>query len=169
LWIRLGPGTIIFRRLPVAGDLTMSRRITTNPDGEARRAVTPQQELAVDLLASGKTVTETAATIGTSRQTVSEWLNRSAAFRASLNERRQELWVANADRLRALLPDAVEALAGELRDGNRLKAAALILRSCGAYGLAAPLAPTDPDEIELADRERDDSRRTRSIIASLVP
>jgi DNA invertase Pin-like site-specific DNA recombinase len=75
----------------VAGDLTMSRRITTNPDGEARRAVTPQQELAVDLLASGKTVTETAATIGTSRQTVSEWLNRSAAFRASLNERRQEL------------------------------------------------------------------------------
>jgi hypothetical protein len=142
--------------------------MTTSPDGEARPALTPQQELAIDLLAGGKTVTETAAAVGVSRQTVSEWLNRSAVFRAGLNERRQELWAANTDRLRALLPDALEALAGELRGGDRLKAAALVLRACGAYGLAAPLAPTDPEEVELADRERDSSRRARSMMASLT-
>jgi hypothetical protein len=149
----------------------MSRRTTTNPDSDARPALTPQQELAVDLLAGGKTVTETATAVGVARQTVSEWLNRSAVFRAGLNGRRQELWVTNADRLRALLPEAVEALAGELRGGSggdRLKAAALVLRACGAYGLAAPLAPTDPEEVELADRERAGDRRTRSMMASLT-
>jgi hypothetical protein len=145
----------------------MSRRITTNPDSTARHPMTPQQELAVDLLASGKTVTEAAAAIGVSRQTVSDWLNRNADFRASLNARRQELWEAMGDRLRALLPDAVEALASELRDGNRLKAAALILRACGADGLPAPLGPTDPEEMEIADRERDNDRTMRSTLASI--
>ena len=101
------------------------------------------------------------------RQTVSEWVNRGVAFRAGLNGRRQELWDANCDRLRALLPDAVEALATELRNGDRLKAAALILRACGAYALAAPMAPTDPEEIELADRERASSQSMRSSIADL--
>jgi hypothetical protein len=142
--------------------------MATNPDSDARPALTPQQELAVDLLAGGKTVTETAAAVGVARQTVSEWLSRSAVFRAGLNGRRQELWVANADRLRALLPEAVEALAGELRGGggDKLKVAALVLRACGAYGLAAPLAPTDPEEVELADRERASDRRARSRVAS---
>lgn len=76
--------------------------------------MTTQQELAVDLLASGKTVTETVVAIGVSRQTVSGWMNRSAEFRAGLNARYQELWAAMGDRLQALLPDAVEALASEL-------------------------------------------------------
>ena len=143
----------------------MARRITTEPDTTARPAMTTQQELAVDLLASGRTVTEAAATIGVARQTVSEWLNQNADFRAALNERRQELWAATGDRLRALLPDAVDALAGELRGGNRLRAAALVLRVCGADGLAAPLGPTDPEEIELADRERESSRTMRSALA----
>ncbi len=146
--------------------------MATNPDGAAARpALTPQQELAVDLLAGGKTVTEAAAAVGVARQTVSDWLNRSAVFRAGLNGRRQELWVANTDRLRALLPEAVEALAGELRGGggDRLKAAALVLRACGAYGLAAPLAPTDPEEVELADRESDTIRQTRSMMVLLLP
>jgi DNA-binding transcriptional ArsR family regulator len=145
----------------------MSRRITTDPDSATPRAMTPQQELAVDLLASGKTVTEAAAAIGVSRQTVSEWLNRSADFRASLNVRRQELWEAMGDRLRALLPDAVEALASELRDGNRLKAVALVLRACGADGLTAPNGATDPEDIEIANRERDNDRVRRSTLASI--
>jgi hypothetical protein len=50
----------------------MSRCTTTNPDGDARPALTPQQELAVGLLAGGKTVTKAAAAVGVARQTVSE-------------------------------------------------------------------------------------------------
>ena len=143
----------------------MARRITTEPDTTARPALTPQQELAVDLLASGRTVTEAAATVGVARQTVSEWLNRSPEFRAGLNERRQELWAATGDRLRGLLPDAVDALAGELRGGSRLRAAALVLRACGADGLVAPVGSTDPEEIKLADQARDNDRTTRSALA----
>ena len=146
----------------------MRRRNPTNPDSQATDSrLTPQQELAIDLLASGKTITEAAEAVGVARQTASEWVNRGVAFRAGLNGRRQELWDANCDRLRSMLPDAVEALAIELRNGDRLKAAALILRACGAYALAAPMAPTDPEEIELADRERASSQSTRSGIADL--
>ena len=146
----------------------MRRRNLTNPDSQATDSrLTPQQELAIDLLASGKTITEAAEAVGFTRQTASAWVNRGVAFRAGLNGRRQELWDANCDRLRSMLPDAVEALATELRNGDRLKAAALILRACGAYALAAPTAPTDPEEIELADRERASSQSTRSRIAYL--
>ena len=57
----------------MAGEPGMSRRTTTNPDGAAARpSLTPQQELAVDLLAGGKTVTEATAAVGVARQTVSE-------------------------------------------------------------------------------------------------
>ena len=43
-----------------------------------------------------------------------------------------------------------------------------VLRACGAHGLAAPLAPTDPEEVELADQERESTRRARSMMASLT-
>jgi hypothetical protein len=41
---------------------------------DADTALTPQQEAAADLLATGKTVTDTAEAIGVTRQTVSECL-----------------------------------------------------------------------------------------------
>jgi hypothetical protein len=70
----------------------MARHKPTNPD-TPDWTLTPQQAMAVDLLASGKTITDTAQAIEVSRQTVSEWLNHHPGFQAALNSRRQELWV----------------------------------------------------------------------------
>jgi hypothetical protein len=52
----------------------MPRQKPTNPD-IPDWTLTPQQETAVDFLVSGMTVTDTAAAVEVTRQTVSEWLN----------------------------------------------------------------------------------------------
>ena len=91
----------------------MARRNPTNPD-TLDWTLTPQQETAVDLLASGKTVTDTATAIEVTRQTVSEWLNHHPGFQAALNSRRQELWAGVSDTLRGLLPKALDVLKREL-------------------------------------------------------
>ena len=77
----------------------MARQKPTNPD-TPDWTLTPQQETAVDLLASGKTVTDTATAVEVTRQTVSEWLNHHPGFQAALNSRRQELWAGMTDALR---------------------------------------------------------------------
>ena len=100
----------------------MARQKPTNPD-TPDWTLTPQQETAVDLLASGKTVTDTAAAVEVTRQTVSEWLNHHPGFQAALNSRRQELWAGMTDALRNLLPQAVEVLKHELEGEARLQAA----------------------------------------------
>jgi DNA-binding NarL/FixJ family response regulator len=67
----------------------MARHKPTNPD-TLDWPLTPQQETAVDLLASGKMVTDTAMAIAVTRQTVSEWRHHHPGFQAALNSRRQE-------------------------------------------------------------------------------
>ena len=128
----------------------MARHKPTNPD-TPDWTLTPQQETAVDLLASGKTVTDTAAAVEVTRQTVSEWLNHHPGFQAALNRRRQALWADMVDGLRALLPRAVEVLKAELEGETPLPAAIHVLKACGLYGGGqAPSGPTAPEPIALA-------------------
>jgi transposase-like protein len=91
-----------------------------------RYDLSPQQETAVDLLAAGATVTEAAEKLGVARQTVSEWRNHNRSFQAALNERRGELWSSTTDRLRALVPPALDLLEREVRNGNVKVALALV-------------------------------------------
>jgi len=87
----------------------VARQKLTNPD-TPDWTLTPQQEMAADLLASGKTVTDTAMAIEVTRQTMSEWRNHHPSFQAALNKRRQELWEGMTDTLRGLLPKALDVL-----------------------------------------------------------
>jgi hypothetical protein len=86
----------------------MARRNPTNPDVPATPdwSLSPQQAAAVDLLASGQTLTAVAAVIEVTRQTVSGWVNQHPGFQAALHNRRQELWDGMADTLRALWRDS---------------------------------------------------------------
>jgi hypothetical protein len=137
----------------------MARRNPTNPD-TADWTLTPQQETAVDLLASGKTLTDTATAVGVTRPTVSQWLNHHPGFQAALNHRRQELWAEITEGLRALLPRAVAVLAQALEEEEALSAAIHLLKATGLYGtLLAPSGPTDPQAIALAMRMAEDSRQ----------
>ena len=146
----------------------MARQKTTNPD-TPDWTLTPQQETAVDLLASGKTVTDTAAAVEVTRQTVSEWLNHHPGFQAALNRRRQELWADLIDGLRALAPKAVDVLKRELEGETPLPAALAILKSCGLT--SANLRPSGPctvEEVEQAQRQREVERTLTAISAEDV-
>ena len=122
----------------------------TNSD---ESALTPQQLAAVDLLAAGRTVTQAADALEIARQTVSQWLNQHCGFQAALNERRQELWDTASDKLRNLLPTALEVLESELANGkDKVNAAALILKSAGLSSLSRPSGPVTAKEVKL-DRD----------------
>ena len=108
----------------------------------------------MDLLTSGKTVTDTAQAIDVTRQTVSEWLNHHPGFEAALNRRRQELWGGMTDTLRGLLPKALEVLKGELEGEQPLPAAVHVLKACGLYGLPIPTGATDPQTIALEQQRK---------------
>src|SRR2546430_5059150 len=82
--------------------------VTPQPDSETW-ALSPQQETAVGLLASGKTVDETVQALNVTRQTIGAWL-RHPGVQAALNGRRQEQWAGMTDRLRSLLPKALDVL-----------------------------------------------------------
>ncbi len=117
--------------------------------------LTPQQETAVDLLAFGATITDAAATVKVSRQTVSEWRNHHAGFQAVLNARRRELFAENQERLRSLVPKALETLEGSLGDERQAMATAVhILKAAGLYGLPEPSGSIHVDEIESAEQTR---------------
>jgi transposase-like protein len=54
-------------------------------------AFTPQQDAAINLLATGYSVTDAAAVLGVSRSILDKWRNRNPAFEHELSRRRQEI------------------------------------------------------------------------------
>ena len=143
----------------------MARRNPTNPDVPATPdwSLSPQQAAAVDLLASGQTLTAVAAAIEVTRQTVSGWVNQHPGFQAAMHNRRQELWDGMADTLRGLLPRAVEVLKQQLEVRQPLTAAVHVLKACGLYGgLPAPGGWLEPEDAAAAlPRRRQDQAMER--------
>jgi transposase-like protein len=143
----------------------MSRQNPTETD-DRRGALTTQQEAAADMLAAGATVTETAEKLGMARQTVSEWRNQNPGFQAAVNLRRQDLWQAQSDRLRALLPKALNLLENAIETGS-VSAATAVLKAAGLHGLQPPEGPTTTEDAEIVAKEQEAARRDRSLFVSL--
>lgn len=127
--------------------------------------LTLAQQSAVDLLAAGRNDTETAEALNLNRVTVTKWRLYSPEFRAALAAQRAAIWGASADRLRALLPKALDALAEALEeadDSDRVNVALAVLKLAGPLPLV-PTGPTDPEEIVRLTVEQERERtRTRS-------
>src|SRR6516162_5854945 len=103
---------------------------------------------AIDLLASGKTDKETAELLGLSRTCITKWRLYSPEFQATLNRRRAEVWGAGIDRLRSLIPKALDALAEEVaskESPNRFKAAVELLKLAQLPSGTAGIGPTDAE------------------------
>src|SRR5262249_297628 len=114
-----------------------------------KHGLTLPQQSAIDLLASGKTDTETAELLGLTRVAVSKWRLYDPVFQASLNRRGAEVWGAGCARLRALIPKALATLAEALEEKDpptRLKAALEVLR-LARLPAPVPAGPTAPEEI----------------------
>ena len=141
-----------------------STRARSHADG-----LTLDQQSAVDLLAAGKNDTETAAALNLNRVTVTRWRLYSPEFRAALAVRRADIWGAAGDRLRSLIPKALDALADALNDTNnveRLNVALAVLKLAGPPAVP-PDEPTDPEEVVNAVTEQERARR-RSIPGDLL-
>ena len=113
--------------------------------------LTVVQQNAIDLLMTGQADAEVAAAVGVTRQTVCTWRRHHPAFQAALNARRAETWGRTVDRLRELLPRAVERLAEELDGPNGWRIA---LRLVEQAGLTQPrgvslgaVGATDPEAV----------------------
>ena len=112
--------------------------------------LTLAQQNAIDLLAAGRTDTEAARMLNLHRTTVTKWRLYDPAFQAALNRLRAEVWGAAIDRLRGLVPKALDALADALEtkdDPNRLKAACEILRMAQLPAPGEGIGLTDADAI----------------------
>ena len=125
-------------------EYTMSKNPISN-------RLTPQQETAINLILAGKTDGDVAQAIGKSRSTVNVWRNHNPLFIATLNDRRQQIWSGQLNRLNTLATAAVDALQDGLHDTDikvRLTAAVHILKATGAYGADTPdTKKTDPAEV----------------------
>lgn len=125
--------------------------------------LTVAQENAVDALASGQKDADVASLVGVNRVTVTRWRLYHPHFQAALNERRQAIWAASLDRLRALVPVALDAVADELANvgsPRRLDAAFGLLKLVPLAEAAAPAGCIDGEEIvrQIVEEERDGVR-----------
>ena len=65
---------------------------------------------AIPLILSGKTDSEVAKAVGVSRQTINYWKNKDIYFQAELNYQRREAYDSQIERIRRLLPKAVDVI-----------------------------------------------------------
>src|SRR5688500_20100455 len=109
------------------------------------KPLTIEQENAVDSLITGATDAETAARVGVTRTTISEW-RHNPLFVATLEQRRAELWRAPQEKLRSLAMKDVEKLAVAIESGD-LKASVDILQFIGIYYAVEQIGDTDNETV----------------------
>lgn len=125
----------------------MTRQKATKVDFQALRELTPAQATAVDLVSVGKSDQEVGEAVGVTRQTVNVWRHHHPAFVAAVNVRRVDLWDDVRDRLRRLLPKALDALERGL-DGPDGWRVGLALVKLGAEKHELDLAPGGATEAD---------------------
>lgn len=118
----------------------------TNGNKTLRRGLSVEQQNAIDLLVTGKTDLETAEAVDVHRTSVTRWRLYDPAFQAAFNARRLEVWGASADKLRSLVPKALDALTTAMEGGNVL-AAVTIIKAAALDKLPPSSGPTDPDQM----------------------
>jgi hypothetical protein len=112
--------------------------------------LTPRQQRAVELLATGSTHEAAATAVGVARETITRWSSNHPAFRAALNLHRVATAVDMASRglrIRALALDVVER---NLESAD-LSAALAVLRVLPALDTQRP---ADADSLLAADLQR---------------
>jgi hypothetical protein len=109
------------------------------------RTLTPEQRAAAAMLADGKTPNETAEALGLPVVMVMAWADYVPEVWAEVNKQRKANHTRAADKLRSMVPDALDALKDELNGPDRIKAAGIVLKL--AEGLGAPDGKTDATAI----------------------
>ena len=98
--------------------------------------LTEKQQTAIELLAAGTSVSETARQLGVTRATVSRWANQDVAFFTALNQVRRDMHESHRDQLRSLAGRALgvleELLDKETPPHLRFRAAVAVIEATKA-------------------------------------
>ena len=106
------------------------------------KPLSPEQLNAIELLIQGETDQAVADAIGRDRTTLWHWKTRTPFFMATLEARRQEQFGQSAQRLRNLLSQAIDNIAGAVEAGD-VKASFELVRATGLHGFAPPTGDTN--------------------------
>jgi len=99
----------------------------------SRATLTPDQLVAVDILATGGSLDDVQKATGVEAETVRDW-ETDPVFVAAVNVRTNEARDAHLVRLRAMVPAALEALEGLIDSPDpavRLRVASYVLKAAG--------------------------------------
>ena len=116
-----------------------------------RFALTAKQKQAISLLCVGKTVTDTAKTIGVDRRTLQRWQTRDPFFQSEYNQQRQELFDSMQLRIQGLMGKALGVMDLELESGNWRVALALLQLSAK---MPHSKLETDPEQLVRVQAEK---------------
>jgi DNA-binding XRE family transcriptional regulator len=97
-----------------------------------------KQELAVELIANGKTDVEVAKVIRVSRQTVNEWKNHDVEFQLDLKVRRREIIFGMRDKMNELVMISMGIIQKNLENKNpkvQLNVALQIMKMATRLGI----------------------------------
>jgi len=118
------------------------------------------QQLAIQLLASGKAGKAVAQELGIRNETLSRWRNQPQ-FQAELNAFVEDIRENARGRLLALVDRALEIIEQELKNdepsSQRTRTAFKVLQMVGGDSLSLPQQklPTDTEEIEKQERDKE--------------
>lgn len=116
--------------------------------------ITAEQERAIGLMASGKTVKEVAAGVGVCRATIYRWMRDDPAFVATWNAWQRDQRQATQAQLLGMTGEAVAAVRGAIQKGDGRLALAMLK----AMGLLAE-QPAGSEDPELVAMQLDVARR----------
>ncbi|MGA2232562.1 MAG: hypothetical protein ABSH22_16825, partial [Tepidisphaeraceae bacterium] len=128
-------------------------------------ALPAPQRAALELILSGKSISEAARSSGVGRTTIYNWLRTDPVFQAAFNQWQDEMEKSCRARLLTFTDKAADAVYQAVENGD----AKLAMQLLKGMGILSPAAPrlTDPDEIkqdaDLDRKRRRSERETASI------
>ena len=132
----------------VAGPDDQSRSLSVRREMGARASLRGDQARTLELLVTGKSVAETARSVGIDRTTIYYWLRNDPVFLAAYNEWREVLKASCQARLMAMAERAASAVEQQLERGDgKLGWAVLKEMKLVSEAPALPSQSTDPEVV----------------------
>jgi len=133
-----------------------TKRLATNAAppaaGGTEIVLATEQQVVLEGLVVGKSVTEISQSAGVGRATIYRWM-KDPTFRAAFNQWHEQMLESGRSRLLMMVDKAANSLEKALEAGDA-KAALELLRGMGVLR-PRPIGPTDADEIRrLSDLEK---------------
>jgi len=114
----------------ITSEVDPARVLAVADKGGGQAAMEPKQESALQLLQAGRSMVETAQTVGVARATIYNWLKHDPVFLAAYNQWHDEIAETTRSRVAMLSDKAVGALDKAL-DAGDAKAALQLLKGLG--------------------------------------